>query len=248
MNKAILLIVAFCALANAVSLQDALENKAATKYVGAGTANNVNGKFPPFWYDCLMIKREGSASCIFTGDDGSVFEKACPKKDIAEATFRAEDDTNAKTAHAPPKVFFVSNRTPQAKGDQIDMEHTHELLVLTYNHQTDLITLEKKGDIHDIDEVTGILMRQTWKPTTVQGTTGQTIGILDGRLMQSKLPKLHGHHTFTDYSHNMRAETIGVTKPLYRKNHHISVSHQVLWRVCMCPSRGGCTAVMPQSS
>jgi hypothetical protein len=244
MNKALLCIVAFCALASAVSLQDALENK----YVGAGEANNVNGHYDPFWYDCLMIKREGSASCLFTGDDGSVFEKACPNKDIPEATFRAEDDTTTKTAHHPHKVFFVSNRTPQATAEQRDAEHTHELQVLTYDHQENIIKLDKKGDIHDIDEVTGILMRQQWHPANVQGTTGgKTIGILDGRLMQAKLPKVHEHHTFTDYSHNMRAEIVGVTKPTYRKNHHISVSHQVLWKICMCPSRGGCTAVQGSS-
>lgn len=238
MNKFILL-VAFCAAAHAVSLTDVMQEQ----YVGAGKANNVNGHYPPFWYDCLMIKRAGSNSCLTTLEDGTVYEKDCPKKDTVEATFRITDDTNLKTQHHLHKAFFISNRTPEPKATERDAEHTYELQVLTYDHAENIIKLEKKGDVHDIDEVTGILMRQTWHPANIQGEgTGKTIGILDGRLMQSKLPHKLKHHTFTDYSHNMRAEVIGVTKPLYKKNHHISVSHQVIWNICRCPSRGGCTA------
>jgi hypothetical protein len=234
------LLFAFLAAANAVSLTDMME----AEYVGAGHPNEVNGHYPPFWYDCLMIKRAGSDSCLSTGDDGSVFETACPRKDDPVTTWRATDDTNLKTQHHLHKVFFISNRTPRAEAHQRDAEHTHELQVLTYDHQDGLLKLERKGDVHDIDEVTGILMRQTWHPANIQGTArGKTIGILDGRLMQAQLKGALKHHTFTDYSHNMRANTIGVTKPLYKKNHHISVSHQVIWNICMCPSRGGCANV-----
>lgn len=235
------LLVAFLAVANAVSLQDYME----AQYVGAGTAFHVNGNYPPFWYDCLVIKRQGSGSCLFTDDDGAVFEDDCPIKDIPEATFRVQDDTNLKTEHHLNKLFFISNRTPQPKPTERDAEHTaeREFLVLTYNHEKNIVTLEKKGNIHDIDEVTGILMRQSWHPANIQGTAaGKTIGILDGRLMQAKLPRALEHHTFTDYSHNMRAEVIGVTKPMYKQNHHISVSHQVIWNICKCPSVGGCEA------
>jgi len=235
--KLILLFVAFLAVAQAVSLQDALEKK----YVGAGEAHKQNGNYPSFWYDCLMIKRAGSNACLWATEDDAVIEQDCPKTDDPLATFHATDDTNSKTHHKNPKVFFVSNTTPLPPPELRDAEHTALQKVLTYDHRDNTVKIDAKGDIHDIDEVTGILMRQTWQPANLQGTHSKTLGILDGRLLHAKLETKYAHNQHVDFHHNKRSTHIEVTKPAYRENHHISEANQVLWQVCKCPSRGGCT-------
>lgn len=237
--KLFALFVASVAVTQAVSLQDALENE----YVGAGLAHHQSGHYPSYWYDCVMIKRAGSNACLYANEDNSVTETDCPTKDDPSATFHVTDDTNSKTKHHNPKIFFVSNLTPVPDAKDRDAEHTYIEKVLTYDHRDNTVKIDVKGDIHDIDEVTGILMRQTWQPANLQGTHSKTLGILDGRLLHASLPKKHEYQQHVDYAHNKRSGLIDVTKPHYREAHHISESHQVLWQVCKCPSRGGCTEV-----
>lgn len=240
MMKCVALFASFAAVAQAVSLQDTLESK---KYVGAGQAHKQDGNYPSFWYDCIMIKRAGSEACLYAEDDGSVVEKDCPKEDDPKHTFHVNDDTNSKTHHANPKIFFVSNTTPDPPPELRDAEHTALQRVLTYDHRDGMVKMDAKGDIHDINEVTGILMRQTWQPANLQGTFSKTLGILDGRLLHAKLATKYAHNVHVDYAHNKRSDFMEATKPHYAANHHISEANQVLWNICKCPSRGGCTEV-----
>lgn len=237
MKQAALFVAVVAVATQAVSLTDAMEKK----YVGVGASHEQNGKYPSFWYDCLVIKRSGSDACLYVNDDGSLEERDCPKKDDPKHTFHATDDTNSKTKHHNPKVFFVSNTTPLPPPELRDAEHTALQSVLTYDHRDNTVKMDAKGDIHDINEVTGILMRQTWQPANFQGTHAKTIGILDGRLLHATLPTKYAHNQHVDFSHNKRSMAIDTTMPHYREAHHISESHQVLWQICKCPSRGGCT-------
>lgn len=230
------------AAANATSLKDVIE------YAGSGMAHKQNGNQPSFWYDCIQIKRSGTSACLFAEDDGRVVEKDCPGNDDAQGTWRVHDDLNYKTHGKKPRLHFVSNTTPEPSpkeraalhGDRMPMR------VLTYNHHEDRMTVEDKGNTQDINEVTGILMRQSFQVTNIGGGRGKTIGVLDARLMQTQLPKKHAHDTHSDHSNDKRSDLISVTKPHYMSNHHISESHQVVWNICMCPSRGGCTATTLQ--
>lgn len=240
MKVACLILACLAVAASAVSLTETMES---SKYAGFGVAHKQNGNYPSFWYDCLMIKRAGSNACLYANDDGSVVEKDCPTTDDPKHTFHATDDTNSKTHHRNPKVFFVSNTTPEPKAADRDAEHTALQNVLTYDHRDNSVKIDAKGDIHDINEVTGILMRQTWQPANLQGTHSKTLGILDGRLLHATLDKKYTEdaRAHVDYHHNKRSSIIDVTRPNYRNAHHISESHQVLWQICKCPSRGGCT-------
>lgn len=222
--------------ANAASLTSTME-----KYAGAGIAHKQDGNQPSFWYDCLVIKRSGTSACLTLEEDGRVVEKDCPAVDEEAATWRAIDDSNYKTHGKKPRVRFLSNTTPEPDPKERTAESPKGIVALTYNHRENRIVGEDMGDVKNIDEVTGILMRQSWQVTNIGGGKGKTISVLDARLLQAQLPKKHAHDTHVDHSHDKRSDLISVTIPHYMKNHHVSESHQNVWNICKCPSRGGCT-------